>query len=67
MRVQGSDEAEERINFYKATLVVRNALTGLFLYDIINIKKKRVRRMSQIDCTVKNRFSFLKNNIVLNN
>lgn len=40
MRVQGSDEAEERMNFYKATLVVRNALTGLFLYDIINIKKE---------------------------
>ena len=40
MRVQGSNEAEERINFYKATLVVRNVLSGMFLYDIINIKKE---------------------------
>jgi len=40
MKVQGSNEVEERINFYKATLVVRNAISGLFLYDIINIKKE---------------------------
>lgn len=40
LRVQGSDEMEVRMNFYKATLVVRNAISGLFLYDIINIKKE---------------------------
>ena len=40
MKVQGSNEVEERINFYNAILVVRNALSGMFLYDIINIKKE---------------------------
>lgn len=40
MKVQGSNEAEERMNFYKATLVVRSALSGMYLYDIINIKKE---------------------------
>ena len=40
MKVQGSNESEERMNFYKATLVVRRALAGMYLYDIINIKKE---------------------------
>ena len=40
MKVQGSNESEERMNFYKATLVVRSALSGMYLYDIINIKKE---------------------------
>ena len=40
MPVQGSNEKESRINIYKATLVVRSSLNGLFLYDIINIKKR---------------------------
>lgn len=40
IKVQGSNEAEERMNFYKATLVVRSALSGMYLYDIINIKKE---------------------------
>ena len=40
MPVQGSDEKESRVNIYKATLVVRSSLNGLFLYDIINIKKE---------------------------
>ena len=40
MKVQGSNEAEKRMNFYKATLVVRSALSGMYLYDIINIKKE---------------------------
>jgi len=30
LRVQGSDEMEVCMNFYKATLVVRNAISGLF-------------------------------------
>ena len=40
MPVRGSDEKENRINIYKATLVVRNSLKGMFLYDVINIKKE---------------------------
>lgn len=40
MPVQGSDEKGSRVNIYKATLVIRNSLKGLFLYDIINIKKE---------------------------
>ena len=40
MPVQGSDENEKRINVYRATLVVRISLKGLFLYDVINIKKE---------------------------
>lgn len=40
MPVQGSEEKEKYINIYRATLVVRNSLKGLFLYDIINIKKE---------------------------
>lgn len=38
--VMGSGEIEKRVNIYKATLVVRNSLDGLFLYDIVNIKKE---------------------------
>lgn len=40
MPVKGSEENEKRINIYKATLVVRNSLKGLFLYDVVNIKKE---------------------------
>lgn len=55
--VQGSNEGNARLNqYHHATLVIRNGPTGLFLYDMINIKKKRVSRLSQIDYTVENRF-----------
>lgn len=40
MPVSGSDETEQRVKIYRATLVVRNAINGLYLYDIINIKKE---------------------------
>ena len=40
MPVQGSDEKQERRNIYRATLLVRIALNGLYLYDIVNIKKE---------------------------
>lgn len=40
MPVRGSNEKEERLNKYKATLVVRKTASGLFLYDIIDIKKE---------------------------
>lgn len=40
MPVQAENEKEKRVNIYKATLVVRSALSGLYLYDIINIKKE---------------------------
>lgn len=40
MQVQGSNEKEIRINRYRATLVVRISSNGLFLYDMINIKKE---------------------------
>lgn len=38
--VQSSEEMKMRFNKYKATLVVRRTLKGLFLYDIIDIKKE---------------------------
>lgn len=38
--VQGSQECERRVNIYRATLVVRISMKGLFLYDVINIKKE---------------------------
>ena len=38
--VQGSGEKETRINVFKATLVVRKSMKGLFLYDVVNIKKE---------------------------
>ncbi len=38
--VQGSCEDYIRLNFYSATLVVRKTIKGLFLYDMINIKKE---------------------------
>lgn len=38
--VKGSSESEVRFNEYKATLVVRKSLKGLFLYDILDIKKE---------------------------
>lgn len=40
MAVRGSGEKEERWNQYKATLVVRKNGRGLFLYDVIDIKKE---------------------------
>jgi len=40
MPVQGSEESEVRVNVFRATLVVRISLKGLFLYDVINIKKE---------------------------
>lgn len=38
--VKGSQEETERLNQYKATLVVRKNRQGLFLYDMIDIKKE---------------------------
>ena len=38
--VQGSGERAARVNIFRATLVVRISLKGLFLYDVINIKKE---------------------------
>lgn len=38
--VKGSGEREKRFNLYKATLVVRKTSKGLFLYDVVNIKKE---------------------------
>lgn len=40
MQVKGSEDILDRINYYKATLVVRKTNKGLYLYDIINIKKE---------------------------
>ena len=38
--VKGSEEQIERFNQYKATLVVRKTARGLFLYDVLDIKKE---------------------------
>lgn len=38
--VKGSNEDVERKNVYGATLVVRKTEQGMFLYDMINIKKE---------------------------
>ena len=38
--VKGSSENEVRFNEYKSTLVVRKTLKGLFLYDVLDIKKE---------------------------
>lgn len=38
--VKGSNEKIERLNRYKATLVVRKTPQGLFLYDVLDIKKE---------------------------
>lgn len=38
--VQGDSEETVRQNAYNATLVVRKTQKGLFLYDMINIKKE---------------------------
>ena len=40
IQVQGSEEKEKRVNVFRATLVVRKSMKGLFLYDIVNIKKE---------------------------
>ena len=40
MPVKGSGEKTERLNLYRATLVVRKTEKGLFLYDVIDIKKE---------------------------
>lgn len=38
--VKGSDETVGRKNIFGATLVVRKTERGMFLYDVINIKKE---------------------------
>lgn len=40
MSVRGSEETLARYNKYKATLVVRKTTRGLYLYDILDIKKE---------------------------
>lgn len=40
MPVKGSEEEDVRYNEYRATLVVRKTLRGLYLYDILDIKKE---------------------------
>lgn len=40
MPVKSSEESAERVNEYRATLVVRKTEKGLFLYDILDIKKE---------------------------
>lgn len=48
MPVQGSNEKRKRVNIYKATLIVRKSVKGLFLYDIINIKKEASKPLESI-------------------
>ena len=48
-------------NEYAATAVVRIKDDKCYLYDIVNIKKKRVGRFSHNDFTVRNRL-FCENN-----
>lgn len=40
MSVQGSGEKKARVNRFAATLIVRKTTKGMFLYDMINIKKE---------------------------
>lgn len=40
MSVKGSEESIGHYNVYKTTLVVRKTPKGLYLYDVINIKKE---------------------------
>lgn len=40
MPVKSSNEKEQRFNQYKATLLVRRTNKGLFLYDVLDIKKE---------------------------
>ena len=40
MRVKGNGDNVERLNRYRAVLVVRKTDQGMYLYDVINIKKE---------------------------
>ena len=40
LQVMAEDEDEYRINYYRGTVVVRCNDAGMYLYDIINIKKE---------------------------
>ena len=40
IQVQSSNEFNRRLNLYSASIIVRMTLDGLFLYDVINIKKE---------------------------
>ena len=40
LQVMAENEKEYRLNYYKGTMVVRNNDRGMYLYDIINIKKE---------------------------
>lgn len=43
MRVQNPEEEMPNLNYYRATLVARINDMGIFLYDVINIKKEARR------------------------
>ncbi len=40
MSVRGENEEVERMNIYSAVLVVRLTERGMYLYDMVNIKKE---------------------------
>lgn len=53
MKVKGSGEKDARLNHYKATLVVRKTAKGLFLYDMIDIKKETSTPLESSEETVR--------------
>lgn len=55
--VYESDAGEfERFNVFRIEMLIRHATDGnLYLYDMVNIKKKRAPRLSN-SCTVTNPF-----------
>lgn len=45
----------ERINIFRIEILVRHATDGnLYLYDLVNIKKKRSNPLEQYCCTAQN-------------
>lgn len=58
MSVQNSEIWEYNTNYYKATVVVRINGKGVFLHDVISVKKKHISRwwITQKLLSVENRF-----------
>lgn len=57
--VYNEKQVLERFNVFSAVLLIRHAHNGkLYLYDLVNIKKKRVSRLSN-SCTVRNSLLFV--------
>ena len=55
--VYGEDGENDRYNVFRIEILIRQEYGGkMYLYDLVNKKKKRAPRLSHKNCTVTNPF-----------